>query len=374
MPILVISVITKALCLLAVYISLYHLRMNLVSVAWILATTMAVQSFSVYMYMRWTGIAEQWWGSITPSPSPTNAASSIDSQDLPSASPHPDAAPGVFSLRGLYEYCVLAIPACMAICLEFWLFDLLGGLAGVLPNASRELAVHYLLFTSTLASYMIFSGLSVSVSVLVGQKLGCAGQSANAKRSAIVGTSACLCVSGLLMLVIALFHDTLARALTNQAELLERFTECVPVLICYQAVDGLNTCSTQLLRTLGVQKYGVLLHFICYYVIGLSSSCLLAFPCHLGVMGLWIGLCIGVGLNAAIATTWLWLYADWEEQSQNSQSRAVALCGALGDTPAAFHSTSDAYAGSELPEPHVDERTSLFSMQSHGAHVDHHGN
>ena len=332
LPVLLISVVTKGVCLCAVYVALYHLAMNLVSVAWILSATMAGQAFAVYAYMRATGLAAQWWG-----PSSTSAALSSGAGLLADAV--------TFSWAGLWEYSVLAFPACVAICLEFWLFDLLGALAGLLPDPSTELAVHYLLFTATLASYMVFSGLSVSVSVLVGQKLGCAGQSENAKRSAIVGTSACLCVSACLMLLISLFHNTLARALTSQPILLDRFAECVPVLVAYQAVDGLNTCSTQLLRTLGVQSYGVVLHFTTYYVLGISSSVFLAFHCGLGVMGLWIGLCFGVGLNASVATIWLWRYADWDQQSTDAQNRAAAMQGMCGDTPAAYLSTSDSFVG-----------------------------
>jgi len=363
LPVLLISVLTKALCLLAVYVALYHLAANLVALAWILSASMVFQSVSVYAYMRYTGIADAWWGRGG-SPSLNGEEGSIIGS--------------VFSMAGLYEYCVLAFPACVAICLEFWLFDLLGALAGLLPDPSTELAVHYLLFTTTLASYMIFSGLSVSVSVLVGQRLGCAGQSANARKSAIVGTCACLCVSACLMLLITVCHEWIARALTSSPVLLARFAECVPVLVAYQAVDGLNTCSTQLLRTLGVQKYGVLLHFSTYYVLGMSASCVLGFVCGLGVMGLWIGLCFGVGLNATVATVWLWRYADWEDQSAAAQTRAVALCQPMpGDSPAAFLSTSDAFvSAAELGEPQEDERTSLYSMRhdAQEAHHEHHGN
>jgi len=360
MPVLVISVVTKTLCLLAVYVALYHLAANLVAVAWIMSAAMLFQAAAVYVYMRYTGIAESWWG--------RGGAPIVGGGDASSS---------VFSWAGIYEYCVLGLPACVAICLEFWLFDLLGALAGLLPDPSTELAVHYLLFTTTLASYMIFSGLSVSVSVLVGQRLGCAGQSGNAKKSAILGTSACLCVSACLMVFIAFFHETLARGLTSQPLLLARFAECVPVLVAYQAVDGLNTCSTQLLRTLGVQKYGVLLHFTTYYLIGMSASCFLAFACGFGVLGLWVGLCIGVGLNASIATVWLWRYADWEDQSAAAQSRAVAMCGPC-DSPSAFLSSSDAFvSAAELgQQPDCDVRTSLYSMQHEdaNAHQEHHGN
>ena len=399
LPVLWISVLAKGLCLLAVYLALYHLSLNLVAVAWILSATMAAQAFAVYAYMRHTGIAEQWWGKRSSSSSSSGSSSCSGGgggegeSSLSEVASADDA--GGFSWSGLREYSVLAFPACMAICLEFWLFDLLGALAGLLPEPSTELAVHYLLFSATLASYMVFSGLSVSVSVLVGQKLGCAGQSENAKRSAIVGTSACLCVSAMLMLLIALFHDTLARALTSQPSLLARFAECVPVLVAHQGVDGLNTCSTQLLRTLGVQKYGVLLHFLTYYVCGVCSGVVLAFHFELGVLGLWVGLCLGVGSNALLATIWLWRYADWDQQSAAAQSRAVAMMApngngnghgdgmapnCAGDTPAAYLSTSDSFVGGhEIPccaplPAHVDERNSQFNMEKGHATHEHHGN
>jgi hypothetical protein len=83
--------------------------------------------------------------------------------------------------NGLYEYSALAFPACMAIILEFMLFDIIGALAGPLPSPSVELSVHYLLSTSTLTSYMLFSGLSVGVSVLV--DIGIAGHLHSAKSS-----------------------------------------------------------------------------------------------------------------------------------------------------------------------------------------------
>jgi MATE family multidrug resistance protein len=350
MPVLTISFIAKSCSCAAVYIGLFHLRMNLIGIAWILTFTIAGQSISVYAYMEYAGIVEQWWGSRN--------TSRVD-EDAP------DGGVGGWCSQywtDLYQYAVLAFPACAAICLEFWLFDILGALAGLLPNPSVELSVHYLLYTSTLASYMIFSGLSVSVSVMVGQKLGVAGQSGNAKQSAIVGTSACLGVSALLMIGLIFFHDEVARCLTSEARLIERFAECVPVLIAYQMVDGLNTCSTQLLRTLGVQKYGVLLHFTTYYLIGVTTAYILAFHFDRGVEGLWIGLCIGVGLNACCSTIWLWSYADWEEQGEAAIQRTAIMNepkNAQPRTSPSYLSTSDSSTTSE--------RTTIASMRAENA-------
>jgi MATE family multidrug resistance protein len=311
LPVLLISLGAKIFSCITVYVGIFHLGMSLVGIAWILSASIASQAIAVYSYMAYVGITTQWFGSNAwlifggGAEGPMEHLASL--------------------LNGLYEYSALAFPACMAIILEFMLFDIIGALAGLLPNPSVELSVHYLLFTSTLASYMLFSGLSVSVSVLVGQRLGIAGQSHNAKRSAIIGTSACLLMSGCLILVLVFFHDTIGRLLSSNPALLARFAECVPVLICYQLVDGLNTCSTQLLRTLGVQKYGVLLHFTTYYAIGMSTAYVLAFHFGYGVQGLWMGLCVGVGLNASIATLWLWSFANWEEQEQAAIMRTAMM-------------------------------------------------
>ena len=304
LPILAIVAAVKSSAVLCVYWELFAWQMNIITIAWTLSAASVVQAIAVYSYMRSSGIITAWFGT--------------DEYAEPTYTPWSQV------LRGLGAYAWLAIPAGVAVCLEFWLFDLVGMLAGLLPNAAVELSTHYLLFSCCFACYMLFSGLSVGVSVVVGWHMGVPGESTLAYRSAVIGLCACATVSAFFMIILISFHDQLARALTSDEAILQRFTECLPVLVTYTAVDGLNTCATQLLRTLGVQNYGVLLHFVTYYLCGVTSGYVLATAeaTQLGVMGLWIGLCIGVGLNASIATIWLWR-TDWRKQCQHAIQRAV---------------------------------------------------
>jgi MATE family multidrug resistance protein len=304
LPILAIVLAVKSSAVLFVYWELFSWQMSIIAVAWTLSTAAVVQAIAVYVYMRSAGIITAWFGT--------------DEYAEPTYTPWSQA------FRGLAAYAWLAIPAAIAVCLEFWLFDLVGMLAGLLPNAAVELSTHYLLFSCCFACYMLFSGLSVGVSVVVGCHMGVPGESTLAYRSAVVGLCACATVSATFMLMLVFLHDQLGRALTSDEAILQRFTECVPVLVTYTAVDGLNTCATQLLRTLGVQNYSVLLHFATYYLCGVTSGYLLATAeaTQLGVVGLWIGLCIGVGLNASIATIWLWR-TDWRKQCEDAIQRAV---------------------------------------------------
>jgi len=332
LPILVIASISKVAACVGVWACLFVLRRKLVSVAWILTVSMATQTIAVVAYMQHAGIIQRWWGG--------SSSFSFNDRGVSFVSRLRD------WFHGLYSYTQLALPACVAICLEFALFDTLGAISGVLPEKpSRELATHYMLFTTTLGCYMCFSGLCVAVSVVVGQKLSSTSttfestlveededddgsrstqQGKVARLAAMVGTSACVVTSGLIILILALAHGPIAHLLTSDASLRERYAECVPVLLSYQLVDSLNTNATSLLRTLGVQKYGVVLHVLTYYMVGVGASVVLAFRYDLGVRGLWMGLCIGVGANAAVATLWLWGWADWEQQCRAAVQRVSA--------------------------------------------------
>jgi len=112
LPVLLISVLAKSLCLAGVWAALYLLELNLVAVAWVMSASMALQAVAVYAYMCRTGIAQQWWGRSAAEllSSPSSALASEPSDPSATKSPR------IFSWSGLADFCRLAFPACMAIC------------------------------------------------------------------------------------------------------------------------------------------------------------------------------------------------------------------------------------------------------------------
>lgn len=171
-PVLCISFVAKLFSCVAVWVGLYHLEMNLVGIAWILAGSIAAQAIAVYAYMHTAGIVDQWWGSpysarqanrptndLAASASSSSGASSnacgggggvgggdqkllllsvnrVDGSEREPGSTTADDEVDQEIMEGrandccaeywtgLWEYSVLAFPACAAICLEFWLFDI----------------------------------------------------------------------------------------------------------------------------------------------------------------------------------------------------------------------------------------------------------
>ena len=75
------------------------------------------------------------------------------------------------------------------------------------------------------------------------------------------------------------------------------------VAALFQLVDGLQVLALGLLRGVQDTTVPMVMATVSYWVIGLPTSYVLAFPLGLGAVGLWLGLVIGL-LMAAIMMMW----------------------------------------------------------------------
>ena len=57
-------------------------------------------------------------------------------------------------------------------CLEWWAFEILGLLAGLLPEATTEIGANAIMFNTTAVTYMFYLGVSIASTVRVGNGLG----------------------------------------------------------------------------------------------------------------------------------------------------------------------------------------------------------
>lgn len=314
-PILLIVLIVKSCEVIIVWSQLFHWSYTIVGCAWTLSCASMLQLFGVWIYMSHTGIIEAWWGKDEDDIMFRN----IQQHEVTSC-----CEAFLTTIRGIGSYSLYAIPACLTVCLEFMLFDLCGFLSGLVllsHSPSIEVSTHYILFSCCFGGFMIFSGVSVGVSVNVGQHLGREGEYHLAQRCAKVGLVCCACISMCIVMILLTSHSTIGSWFTNDIEVLQRFEQALPSLIFFTMFDGLNTCATQLLRVLGQQKYAVFVHLTTYYMIGISIGTILCFWYDLGVIGLWIGLGCGIGLNGILCTIWLWKFIDWRQQSEAAIKR-----------------------------------------------------
>ncbi|KAK9060903.1 hypothetical protein SSX86_018083 [Deinandra increscens subsp. villosa] len=89
-------------------------------------------------------------------------------------------------LRGWKSLLGLAIPSCVSVCLEWWWYEIMILLCGLLVSPRATVASMGILIQTTALIYIFPSSLSFSVSTRVGNALG-AGRPDKAKRAAVVG-------------------------------------------------------------------------------------------------------------------------------------------------------------------------------------------
>ena len=78
----------------------------------------------------------------------------------------------VLSCGAIRVFLAVALPGALTMWMEWWAFEGLSVLCGLLPNATVLLAAHGTLFNVLVVTYMAFVGLSTALSVAVGKHIG----------------------------------------------------------------------------------------------------------------------------------------------------------------------------------------------------------
>jgi MATE family multidrug resistance protein len=86
----------------------------------------------------------------------------------------------------------------------------------------------------------------------------------------------------------------LASAYTSAEEVLALATVFIPIAGVFQVFDGLQVVSAGALRGAGDTRAPMLVNILGFWLIGLPTSLVLAFPLDLGPEGLWWGVVAGL--------------------------------------------------------------------------------
>uniref|UniRef100_A0A3Q3FJX6 Multidrug and toxin extrusion protein n=1 Tax=Labrus bergylta TaxID=56723 RepID=A0A3Q3FJX6_9LABR len=186
----------------------------------------------------------------------------------------------------------LAFPSMLMYCLEWWLYEIAGFLAGLISEV--ELGAQSIVYEVAAIAYMFPMGFSVAASVSVGNALG-AGNTKQAKLSSKVSLicTSCLGVS----------KDFSNFRNTNRLTPKRR-----------AATGGI-------VRGAGKQMIGAVCNLVCFYFIGFPIGVSLMFPVKMGILGLWLGFLICVGVQSIFFTVFLYKL-NWEKATEEALARA----------------------------------------------------
>ncbi|CAO2205960.1 unnamed protein product [Urochloa humidicola] len=223
------------------------------------------------------------------------------------------------AFKELRSFAALAVPSGFMICLEFWAFQIVVLLAGLLPNPQIETSVLAICLDSTILLFMIPLGLTYSVSTSVSNELG-AGQPQAAKLAAKVVMCIALSSACTLTLAMILLRNVWGHMYSSDREVVAYFTKMLPVVGISFFIDSFNGTLSGVITGCGKQKIGAAINLGAFYLAGIPVSALLVFVFHMNGKGLWLGIACG-GLTKVIFIASIVWFTDWNKETVKAKDR-----------------------------------------------------
>jgi len=219
-------------------------------------------------------------------------------------------------------YIRVAIPSMIMICLDWWTFEIIVILSGLLPRPEMTMSMMGITFNVHALCFFAAHGLSGAASTRVGNELGASRPRLawlNTQVAVLMGTMSMVMFAGVLML----YRHELGAMFSTDAEVIALTSFAVPTLAISLIGEGANTVLAGVLRGCGRQKIGATINLVMYWGLGLPFSCILAFKMGLGAMGLWTGLACTASLQS-LYLSYIVFRFDWNAEV----ARAKALIAA----------------------------------------------
>lgn len=240
-------------------------------------------------------------------------------------------------LTGWTSLLKLAIPSCVSVCLEWWWYEFMIILCGLLTNPKSTVASMGILIQTTSLIYIFPSSLGMGVSTRVGNELG-ANRPAKARRAMIVA----LASSSVLGIVAMSFAFSVryrwAKLFTQDPDILMLTSAALPILGLCELGNCPQTTGCGVLRGSARPTLGANINLGSFYFIGMPVGLLLGFYLDLGFVGFWVGL-MAAQASCLVFMLYHLIRTDWNLQAE----RAIQLTGT---------------------KPKADESISLFSNES----------
>jgi multidrug resistance protein, MATE family len=212
----------------------------------------------------------------------------------------------------------LCVHSCTSVCLEWWWYEIMVLLCGVLADPKAAEAAMGVLIQTTSLIYIFPHSLGCAVSTRVGHELG-AGRPDRARLVARIG----LALGAGLGLVACAFAVSVrgvwARMFTADAAILRLTAAALPLLGLAELGNCPQTAGCGVLRGSARPEKAARINVSAFYGVGMPVALALAFwPAGLDFRGMWGGMlaaqlvCAALMLRAVLGT-------DWAEQTESAR-------------------------------------------------------
>ncbi|XP_027341936.1 protein DETOXIFICATION 19-like [Abrus precatorius] len=199
----------------------------------------------------------------------------------------------VESFHYIFVELKLALLSAAMVCLEYWAFEIMVLLAGLMPDPTITTSLIAVCANTELIAYLITYGLSAAASTRVSNELG-AGHPDRAKNAMRVTLLLSLFLGLCFGLALTFGHNIWIQLFSDSAKIKEEFASVTPLLVISILLDAIQGVLSGVIRGCGWQHLAAYVNLATFYVVGLPISCLLGFNFNMQAKGLWIGLICGL--------------------------------------------------------------------------------
>ncbi|CAO2839184.1 unnamed protein product [Amaranthus hypochondriacus] len=217
----------------------------------------------------------------------------------------------------------LAIPSVLAVCLEWWWYEIMLFLCGLLENPKASVAAMGILIQTTGLLYVFPHALSMGLSTRIGHELG-ASQPIKAQRLAVLGLVLALTLGVTAFGLTLGVKSVWGKMYTSDHDILSLISCALPVLGFCEIGNCPQTAACGVLTGSARTKLGAKINFVAFYLVGLPIAVAFAFWVKTGFIGLWFGLaaaqaaCMCMMIYTLITTDWKHQAKRSEELTQNA--------------------------------------------------------
>ncbi|XP_019173066.1 PREDICTED: protein DETOXIFICATION 14-like [Ipomoea nil] len=223
----------------------------------------------------------------------------------------------VYSCIG--EFVRLAIPSTGMVCLEWWTYEIVILLSGLLPNPELEASVLSICLLIASSHYFIPFSIGAAASTRVSNELG-AGNSEAARIAVLAVLVLTLLESVVANTALLCSSRVLGFAFSNEKEVVDYIGAMVPFVCLLVLTDCIQGVLSGVVRGNGRQRSGAFINLGSFYSVGLPVAIILGFVAHGNGKGLWIGLNVGASVQCILLALITW-FTDWQKQAARARER-----------------------------------------------------
>ncbi|KAJ1382919.1 Multi antimicrobial extrusion protein [Sesbania bispinosa] len=221
--------------------------------------------------------------------------------------------------QGIGEFFRFAIPSAVMICLEWWSFELLVLLSGLLPNPQLETSVLSVCLNTIATLYTIPFGIGAAASTRVSNELG-AGNPYAARVAVLAGMSLAVIETSIVSATLFACRHVFGYIFSNEKEVVDYVTVMAPLVCLSVILDSIQGVLAGVARGCGWQHLGVYVNLGAFYLCGIPVAAALAFWVKVGGKGLWIGVQVGAFVQCVLLSS-ITSCINWEQQAIKARKR-----------------------------------------------------